>query len=250
MIVSASRGQSERRPVGSHGSGVRVRLYPFAPFAMRSSLRFSHAPICETTGFRSRRFIRKARDRTAVAVRLSSIPISLASIPFNDNSRRRSSSAAVQSFTDDLLSPIGSVIGLAPSSPSVRVLEEAGVGFRILLRRRYLFLSRPAAPSKDRVIRARPKLRASDAGLRRKLHGTAGRFACEGGALKRRGRSVRQPAADRHTCRAAEAVTGWVPFFNHPHLVWRSLRVSRVSAVCVRAAAASTQRRLFAGWAR
>jgi hypothetical protein len=70
--------------------------------------------------------MRKERDRTAVAVRLRSIPISLASIPFNYNSRRRSSSAAVQSFTDDLLSPIGSVIGLAPSSPSVRVLDEAG----------------------------------------------------------------------------------------------------------------------------
>jgi hypothetical protein len=68
--------------------------------------------------------MRKARDRTAVAVRLSSIPISLGSIPFNDNSRRRSSSAVVQSFTDDLLSPIGSVIGLAPASrqsePSMR----------------------------------------------------------------------------------------------------------------------------------
>jgi hypothetical protein len=44
----------------------------------------------------------------------------------NDNSLRRSSSAAVQSFMDDLLCPLGSVIGLAPSSPSVRALDEAG----------------------------------------------------------------------------------------------------------------------------
>jgi hypothetical protein len=61
--------------------------------------------------------MRKERDRTAVAVRLSSIPISLASIPFNDNSRRRSSSAAVQSFTDHPLYPFGRVIGPTPSSP-------------------------------------------------------------------------------------------------------------------------------------
>jgi hypothetical protein len=31
-----------------------------------------------------------------------------------------------------------------------------GIGFRILVRRRYLFLSRPAAPSKNGVIQARP----------------------------------------------------------------------------------------------
>jgi hypothetical protein len=103
--------------------------------------------------------MRKARDRTAVAVRLSSIPISLASIPFNDNSRRRSSSAAVQSLTDDLLSPIGSVIGLAPSSPSVRALDEAGD--------RLPYSSSPTLPSSfpaGRAVQkwgyqARPKLK-------------------------------------------------------------------------------------------
>jgi hypothetical protein len=35
------------------------------------------------------------------------------------------------------------------------------MGFRILVRRRYLFLSRPAAPSKNGVIQARPKLETS-----------------------------------------------------------------------------------------
>jgi len=66
--------------------------------------------------------MRKARDRTAVAVRLSSIPISLASIPFNNNSRRRSSSAVVQSFTDHPLHPFGRVIGpnFVTFSPSPR----------------------------------------------------------------------------------------------------------------------------------
>jgi hypothetical protein len=82
--------------------------------------------------------MRKARDRTAVAVRLSSIPISLASTPFNDNSRRRSSSAAVQSFTDDLLSPIGGVIGLRFRHLQSEPSNEARIGFHILLRRRYL----------------------------------------------------------------------------------------------------------------
>src|ERR1700688_2891622 len=60
--------------------------------------------------------------------------------------------------------------------PSARALDEAGIGFRILLRRRYLFLSRPAAPAekwgfpkRDQSSRQRPM-----------------------GAMKRRRRSVRK----------------------------------------------------------
>jgi hypothetical protein len=125
----------------------------------------------QTSGFRSRRFMRKARDRTAVAVRLSSIPISLASIPFNDNSRRRSSSAAVQSFTDDLLSPIASVIGLAPSSPSVPALDEAG--------NRLPYSTSSTLP----------------------ISFPAGR------AVQKWAIQAQQPAADHRTCKAVEAMT-------------------------------------------
>jgi hypothetical protein len=94
------------------------------------------------------------RDRTAVALRLSSIPISLASTPFNDNSRRRSSSAAVQSFMDDLLSPFGRIIGLAPQSePSMRRGSAPVFYFADVT---YFFPGRPR--SKNGTIQARPKL--------------------------------------------------------------------------------------------
>jgi hypothetical protein len=173
--------------------------------------------------------MRKARDRTAVAVRLSSIPISLASIPFKDNSRRRSSSAAVQSFTDHPLNPFARVIGPTPSSPSVRALDEMGIGFCILLRRHYPFLSRwPRHPKME--LSKRDKAQDSALGPMKRL-----------APIDQEANRARIAAA----CKAAEAVAGWIPFFNQPHLVSRSLWISRVSAGCERAAADSIQRRLF-----
>jgi hypothetical protein len=131
--------------------------------------------------------MRKARDRTAVAVRLSSIPIVLASIPFNDNSRKRSSSAAVQSFMDDLLSPLDRVIGLAPQSePSMRRGSAPVFYFADVT---YFFPGRPRRPKMEL-----PKRNQSFDLL---MKGFAADYkvrleAREGGAMKRRRRSVRK----------------------------------------------------------
>jgi hypothetical protein len=123
--------------------------------------------------------MRKARDRTAVAVRLSSIPIALASTPFNNNSRSRSSSAAVQSFMEDLLSPFGSVIGLAPSSSLVRALDEQGSAFAFYFADvTYFFPSRPRR-LKMGVIQARLKLEQALAPLGQEAVSTAAYGSCK-----------------------------------------------------------------------
>jgi hypothetical protein len=73
--------------------------------------------------------------------------------------------------------------------PSIRALDEAGIGFRILLRRRYLFLSRPAAPAE--------KCSATKSSRQRPM-----------GAMKRRRRSVRKRNRQRIAvhCEAARTL--------------------------------------------